>query len=200
MSGTVVGLLDADVIEKKAVLIRSAREAIGVPEEPGYVPAKNARYIEVRGMSADDVTRLVRIHGAALTRIFAQIVNGKGEIDVANTAAVIGLMYEHAPEVLTDIIVMASDTPGTQYFDALEVAKRLPIPVQLKIAEDVAELTFMEHGGLGELAQIVIKVMGGVDGLLASVKASLIGSRTFKQPSRSSPRPAGDQPAPSGPS
>lgn len=154
--------------ETADVLVRKAR---GVEGEEGYQPA---RYLTVRGFSADDMMRLVKIHSPALVFMFNELMNkNDGKFDLADTASLVRLAYQQSPAILGDIIQIASDADDPTA--AFEIAVRLPIAVQFAIIEKVADLTFVEHGNLGEFMGTVVKMFGGIDGLAQSLKASVSG-------------------------
>lgn len=163
--------------ETEDVLVRPAAGAEG---EPGYRPAQ---YMTVRGFSADDVMNLVKIHGPALNLIFEQGL--AAGVDFNSTAALTRMAYEHAPELLADIIVMATDSTGDDYFPAFEIAKKLPISTQFSAIEKIARLTFVGEDAVGEFIGTVVKMLGALDGLRRSAQPSADGSGASGKQSRS---------------
>jgi len=147
---TALGFETADVIARKA---------------KGDQPA---RYLTVRGLSASDVMRLVKIHGPALGRMFETIVSGKVKLDLDSAAMLAGMCLDQAPALLSDIIVVAADTPPEEILDAFEQAQRLPVSVQLEAFEKIAELTFIDQTP-GEFVETVVKLLGGMNGLLSAL-------------------------------
>lgn len=149
---------------------------------------KPAQYITVRGLSAQDVMRLVKIHGPALGRMFEMVVQGKVKLDLDNAATIAGMLMDQAPAMLGDLIVMAADTPPEEILAAHEQAIKLPVSVQLECIERIAELTFVDTTP-GEFLGIVVKMLGGMNGLLTAVG---LAPADAAQPA-SSPSPGGSK-------
>lgn len=150
------GLSDLE-FETRNILVRRQR---GVEGEEGFKPAA---HLTVRGLSSEDVLRVVKIHGGAIAALFDAVQSQKIELNLDNTATLASLMLDQAPDIVADIIVVASDS--TDVLADFERAKKLPMPTQLSALEAVAELTFVDQTP-GEFLGAVIRMMGGMNGLL----------------------------------
>lgn len=159
------------------VIVRAAR---GVEGEEGYQPAQ---YVRVRGFSTDDTMALAACHMGPLATLYQHAVTNGENFD--SIAGFVKLASEHAPEVLADVICIATDSRGDDYLKAIEIAKKLPLAIQFEIVEKVARLTFPGDNSVGEFIETVVKMLGGIDGLLKNVKTSVAGSRVSgsKRPS-----------------
>jgi len=135
-----------------------------------------AQFITVRGIALEDIMKLVMLHGPDLVKLFDKLTTAtteKGKADFSDGAQVVLAAAEQAPELLADIIVLATDSVKTS--DAHNIARRLPLPVQVRAVEEIARLTFEEHGGLGEFLETITRMFGGVNGLLTKLRASQAG-------------------------
>lgn len=150
--------------------------------------------IQVRGLSSSDLVKLMRVHGPSMVMIFERTIASKIHNDklAFDAAAAKGIdpatvedsplelgpillqLVEQFPELIADIVVLVSDDANQAA--AFEVAKRLVIPVQLKILQEVSRLTLEDHGGVGELIETVTSLFGGLNGLMTNLRASASGS------------------------
>lgn len=148
--------------ERRKIVVRAARKdgEVDVPEVS----------ILVRGISAEDVMRLINIHGSALVKLFEQVETGKIELDLANLEQIAGLVMRQAPDLVADLIVIACDEEDV--LKGFETAKRLPIPVQMNTLAAILELTFVDGGSLGELIGTVTKMMSRTTGLVKILSAT----------------------------
>ena len=156
------GLIDLDV-ETRDILVRKQR---GVEGEEGFKPAA---YLTVRGLSSEDILRLVKIHGGAIAAIFDAVQKQKIELHLDNTATLASLMLDQAPDIVADLLVVASDS--TDVLADFERAKKLPMPTQLAALEAVAELTFVDQTP-GEFLAAVVRMLGGMNGLIRTIPAA----------------------------
>lgn len=133
-------------------------------------PAKDDKpevALTVRGISAEDVMRLVQIHGPAMSKLFNQITSKEVAIDLDNTARIATVLLNQAPDIVADLLLIATDEMDVN--KGFEVAKRLPIPVQLNALEAIAELTFIDGGSVGEMIGTVTKMLAGTNGLVKNL-------------------------------
>lgn len=155
---------------------------------------KPAQTLKVRGIGLQDLMKLLRVHGPGMVGLFnklmgaAQIAEAtKGEgaasVDPLDAANIILVAMEQAPDLIADLIVLATDSPNTQA--AFQVASRLPMPVQLKALQEIVRLTLEEHGGVGEFIETVLSLVGGANGLLNNLRAYTAGSLPSGAPSAS---------------
>lgn len=183
---TSVSQLSALGFETAEVLVRKAK-----PAKPaqGTRPAQEAtpdQYITVRGLSSHDVMRIVRVHGPSLVTTLTSVLAGRSVEDGANEALAgefIVRLAEQVPDAIADLIVIASD--DQEPVKGFDIAKRLPLPVQLKVIQEVVKLTLEDFGGLGELVETVVTMLGGMNGLVAQMTSSTAGAATSNEPSAS---------------
>lgn len=158
----------------------TVKKAKGSPGQEGYVAAQT---ISVRGISLDDLMKLFRVHGGQMVSTFnSMLAKYKDRADDLDMAQIVLQIAEQAPDLVADTIVLAMDTPNEERLAAFNVAKRLPIPVQLSCAEHIVRLTLEEHGGLGELVETVTRMVGGMNGLASKLTASKTGSLASAAP------------------
>jgi len=168
--------------ETAVVVIRKGKE--GKPDQS----------IQIRGLSASDLVKLMRVHGPTMVQVFNRAVATKIHEDtlIHDAAVAKGAdpgtveesqldlgpillqMVEQFPDLIADVVVLVTDdaNPGK----AFEVAKRLPVPVQLKMLQEVSRLTLEDHGGVGELIETVTSLFGGINGLVTALRTSESGS------------------------
>lgn len=121
------------------------------------------QYLKVRGLSTRDVQMVVQIHGSTVVDLFNRVQADPDMSDLKNAAAVFNTIIEQAPELVADLIVYASDSKTPT--KAVEVALRLPLPVQLDALTQIARLTFEAYGGLGKFVETLIATFEGIQGL-----------------------------------
>jgi len=153
--------------ETSEVLVRKARPA------KGETPATEAKFVTVRGLGSEDIMRLVRLHGTVLAATFDGVISGKKEINLDSTAEIVGLVADQAPSIIGDIIQLAADAEDSH--DGYTMASRLPFPTQLRIIEEVANLTFVDTTP-GEFLEMVLKMTNGANDLYENLLRSSAGS------------------------
>lgn len=157
--------------------------------------------IQIRGLSTKDLVKLMRVHGPSMVMLFERTLANKLHEDklaydmaVAKGAdpnaveetpldlgPIILQLVEQFPDLIADLVVLVSDDPNPN--EAFKVAQRLPVPVQLKLLQEVSRLTLEDHGGLGELIETVTGLFGGINGLMSTLRASAAGSIQSSTPS-----------------
>lgn len=121
--------------------------------ERSTISHKDKPLISVRGLNFEDTTVLVRRHLPALQRLFEiygsrKLLPKEGEAEPAiedvlhQIESIIFDLLVSSPDTAAQMIVLASDEPG-----ATEAAKRLSMPLQLKILFEIVRLTFEDVGG-----------------------------------------------------
>lgn len=144
------------------------------------------QHVTLRGISADDLMKLFRAHGPDMIKLFNSLVGKyQANVDDANIVTVLLDAAEQAPDLIADLIVLAADTPAAERVAAFNVAKRLPVPVQLKALQALVTLTLEDFGGVGELVETITHMTKGVNGLSKSLLASPNGSAASDVPSAS---------------
>lgn len=99
--------------------------------------------LSVRGLALDDVAVLMRTHLDDLNPLVDLYTKEvKTDVDVAAMSQyIIGLVKE-APGLVANLIAIACDEP-----DAVDNARKLPMPTQVKALKMIGALTFEEAGG-----------------------------------------------------
>ena len=122
------------------------------------VVSKGRELFKVRGLSLDDLTVLMRSHGADIESMIA--IYDKGVRDDAAVAAMtqyaIALVKE-APGLVANAIALASDEP-----DEVDRARTLGIAQQIDAVKAIGKLTFEEAGGPKKLFESLIGLFRNV--------------------------------------
>lgn len=139
--------------------------------------------VDVRALSLDDVSFLVRIHQEdieALVSMFqAKVGAKKGNVDPSKVSALveqagdkmISSFLQQFPLLAANIIAVASDEPG-----AWATARKLPVPVQIDALLAVARLTFEDAEGFKKFVGNVTAAMQS-----ASAQAPQVASKTSRK-------------------
>lgn len=111
--------------------------------------------VEVRGLSLEDVTVLVRQHLPELKELYARFQGDpKKLLPEGLDAERIALnCITEAPTLAARIICLASDERD------MDAARRLTMPLQMKILIEVIRLTFEDVGGPLEFAGMLRKIV-----------------------------------------
>lgn len=139
--------------------------------------------LTVRGVSTQDIMKLMRVHGASLLTILNTTLaeraaeGGEGVSEDLASKFIFGLV-EQLPDAIADLIVIVTDTPPEEVAKAFAVATRLPLPAQLKLLQEIVRVTLEDFGGLGEFMETVISLAGSMNGLMASIRMLQAGSLT----------------------
>jgi hypothetical protein len=106
----------------------------------------------VRGLNFEDISRLVRNHLTELTMVFNSASTGNGKLlpDELDINSLLFSLVVKAPDTAGLMLALGCDEP-----DAIEKAKLLPAPLQLKILGEIATLTFEDVGGPLAFLQMV---------------------------------------------
>lgn len=130
--------------------------------------------LNVRGLSLDDVTHLIRHHLDDLDQIIAMYGDGVDTqmASVATAQYALKLVRE-APGLVANVIALASDEP-----DHAEKARMLPLPVQVDVLKEVGRLTFEEAGGLKKFVESLTTLLGGMSLPMDSLAEAMTDSRT----------------------
>jgi hypothetical protein len=122
----------------------------------------------VRGLSLEHITFIVRAHGVALNSVFDKIVqkaaDPEGEFSAGEVGDMVLPFLQEVPQVAAMIIASGAGDPSDT-----ELARRLPVPVQVEALEQVLRLTFDAEGGPKKFLQTVIRLMKGTQGLLSQL-------------------------------
>lgn len=108
----------------------------------------------VGGLSFDHITKLAANHAATAAMLFEQYVRKADEMQPGDIAALASIFRELAPELVGEVIAMAS---GDDHPDAVKMAGRLPLPVQIQAVEAIITQTFATEGDLKKVLEAVIR-------------------------------------------
>lgn len=100
----------------------------------------------VRGLSLEDVSRLINHHLPDLEALFDLFASNKitSSTDEQFRDVVVGIVQQ-APGFAANVIALASDEP-----DSAKNAAMLPFPVQVDALIKIGDMTFADVGGLGK--------------------------------------------------
>ncbi len=115
----------------------------------------------VRGLSLEDVTKLLAAHGPLMEQFFAKY-SGAPE---STSALEVGMgLINQAPLLVANIIALAADEEHL-----VERVRKLPIATQQDALEKIARLTFDASGGPGKFVEAVIRLVSGTTNLMGSL-------------------------------
>lgn len=126
--------------------------------ETRVIPFKGGSF-EVRGITLNDFTSLVRTHMPDLEAIFdlgSNVIGGKVELDDNDLTQLILALVEQAPGLVANLICLAA---GETDDKAVENAAHLPFPIQAKALFEIADVTFSEVGGIKNAVESVAGLM-----------------------------------------
>jgi hypothetical protein len=112
----------------------------------------------LRGLALNDVSELVRNHLPELNKLFQLYDNEETrENALAESARFAITIVRETPIMVAKMIALAADEP-----QAVDVAARLPLPVQVECVRKIIELTFEEAGGAKKFLDSVMSLVGGM--------------------------------------
>lgn len=120
--------------------------------------------VAVRGLSLDDIIRIVRDNREAASNLFDQFKLGAIRLD--DTTTIGAAITDQAPDLAAQVIALGA---GDGDEESIDIAKRLPFPVQLELLEKIGEQTFVVEGGMEKIAETIVKVIQGMSGLVKSL-------------------------------
>lgn len=136
---------------------------------------KPAVSMTVRGLAFADLSALIVKYGPQLImiygRVFAEAKAGK--LDGSRVGELIQTTLVDCPELMAEIVVIASDTPVSP--QALEVAKKLPPGIQLEALLHIVEHTFVSEAEVKKLIEIVTKAMERAGDLVGRMTQTIPG-------------------------
>ena len=122
----------------------------------------------VRGISFEDITRLVAKHGPVLTLVYSRFVELKGDHGLTPEAlgGIVTSLVDQFPDVVADVIGIAAEER-----DQIEKVKRLPIGIQLDAIDKIVRLTFSGDAELKKVVETVTRMAQGVQGAMTRLGA-----------------------------
>ncbi len=117
---------------------------------------KGKALAEVRGLCLEDVSLLVRYHLNDLQRLVELMRGADGDLFARlNMDGFLLKLISDAPVLTGNVIAVASDEPSNG-----EQARRLPLPVQIRILQEIVRLTFEDVGGPKAFVALVTEMIG----------------------------------------
>lgn len=111
----------------------------------------------VRGLSLEDVSRLVNHHLPDLEALFDLFSSGQLDSD-SNLRPLVMSLVREAPGLAANLIALASDEP-----DSAKQAATLPAPVQIDAILKIGDMTFSEVGGIKKGMEGIAALLKRVD-------------------------------------
>lgn len=120
---------------------------------PGENPA-----IHVRGLGLEDFSVLITDHLALITEAAERWAAMKKDVYAkANLQGFILVLARDFPQLVSEVISIAADEPELKGF-------RLPIGPQMAAITEIARLTLVDAGGLGNLLAVLGSALKGAGG------------------------------------
>jgi hypothetical protein len=114
----------------------------------------------VRGLSLEDVSRLIRTHYADLETLLT--LYDDQAVDVFSRRGLdkfVLKLCQDAPQFVASIVLLASDEEGEL---AEAAVRRLPLPVLVDALVKIGNLTFQEAGSLKKFVGALGTLLGGL--------------------------------------
>lgn len=122
----------------------------------------------VRGLSLDQVTILFSRRRPVMEDLFQRMKDGNVQGISMDDARDMGTsLLAYAPDLAAEIIMLASGDDDAESFD---VAKSLPMPVQVEALEQIGRLTFATEGGVKKFLAQMIELMRSATDTLSSLQ------------------------------
>lgn len=122
--------------------------------ETRVIPFKGGSF-DVRGITLNDFTALVRTHMPDLEAVFelgSNVLGGKTELDDNDLTRLAVALCEQVPGLVANVILLASGESGEK---ANAAARSLPFPTQVRALFEIADITFAEVGGVKNAVESV---------------------------------------------
>lgn len=150
-----------------------------VPTELVDIDGKTS--FAVRGISFEDLTKIVLRHGPLCVMIYQEFVDSKAKFGLRPEVLgqFISTSMSKFPEAVTDVIAIAADE---DFPELREIVRRLPIGVQIDAIYKIVGLTFTGEADVKKLVEIVTGMAQSVTASLQSLTgpmASVSGSGSF---------------------
>lgn len=128
-----------------------------LPTERVDIDAKN--HFTVRGVSFEDITKLVNKHGPVCVLIYTKFTESKGKhgLRPETIGQLISLAMGQFPDAVAEMIAIAAEEPET-----VSTVQRLPLGIQLDAIEKIVRLTFTGEADVKKLVETVTRMAGAV--------------------------------------
>lgn len=124
----------------------------------------------VRGLSTEDVARIIPRFGAEVSVLFGGLLSGK-DINPSTLPTLLQTVVTEAPELVAAIISFAADEPNDK---GMEVARRLPLPVQVDALTAIYENTFTTEGDLEKFVGVIARIVGAAAGMVDTMTPAVL--------------------------
>lgn len=124
---------------------------------------------EVRGISPDDITRLVAEDGELVARLVELVEgdvrkqgvtqDGAAQYLEQNAQRLFGFVLKQIPMLVAKLIALAADDDG-----AADQVRKWPVPLQFEIMRQIAILTFVDADGFRKFLGNVMGLAGSLGG------------------------------------
>lgn len=118
--------------------------------------------ISVRGLSLNDISKLIALHAADLDGVFdlySDAASGNKEFDGLVFANLLMQLIASAPGLISSVIATAADEP-----DLVDKAALLPMTSQYEIMQKVFALSFSDMATLKKIVADVMTKVGEAQG------------------------------------
>lgn len=119
------------------------------------VPINEKVSFDVRGISFEDISRLVQRHGPVCVMVYQQFVESKVKFGLRPEVLgqLLTMAMEKFPDAVSEMIALAAD-------DMEQIAKvrKLPVGVQIDAIYKIIGLTFTSEADVKKLVEIVTRM------------------------------------------
>lgn len=114
---------------------------------------------DVRGLSLDDVSILMRSHLPDVEAIIDLLAKGNAgaEFEVSAVLEHAITLVKEAPGLVANLIALACDEP-----DEVDKARALSLPVQVRAIETICKVTFDEAGGPKKFVESLVHLLASL--------------------------------------
>lgn len=127
----------------------------------GEVEVSPGSTFAVQGLCTADLEYLIRKHGAELRPLFMDAINGKlGDLMSGDMMPILQDIATRIPDAVASVVYLATDSRSDE---ELQVAKQLPVAVQVAALSQIAVLTLSTNGDMGKAGEAVTKLLGSVN-------------------------------------
>lgn len=114
---------------------------------------------DVRGLSLDDVSVLMRSHLPDVEAIVDLLAKGNAgaEFDVTSVMEHAITLVKEAPGLVANLIALAADDP-----DNVDKVRSMPLPIQVRAIETICNLTFEEAGGPKKFFESLVHLLSSL--------------------------------------
>lgn len=130
----------------------------------------------VRGISFEDITRLVLKHGPVCVLIYSKFTEAKSEAGLKpeTLGHLLTTVLTEFPEAVGELIAIAADER-----DQVAKVMKLPVGVQFDAIEKIIRLTFTGEADVKKLVEIVTRMAEGVRASAEALNAPIPSGSGF---------------------